>query len=111
MENFKYDDSKEVSIMDTDLVNQDPESIEGWDKDQSGEVYGETEAEVRFTTKKEDDRFSAPYQEGWVQGGSVYRCVDELRVFVADKDITELLTDKCLDRLRERLDEDMDQED
>ena len=42
---------------------------------------GEFEVEVEASLGKEDNRFDAPYQEGWVTGGSIDDVVEELNVY------------------------------
>lgn len=42
---------------------------------------GEFEVEVDASLTTEDNRFDAPYQEGWVTGGSIDQVVDEMNVY------------------------------
>jgi hypothetical protein len=86
-----------AKLSDSDLVG-DSETVYGWPKNQ-----GETEALVHYNLITQDDTFLAPYQDGSVRGGSVYKEVGDMQVMLADKDITNLLTKKALDSLRSKI--------
>lgn len=100
MKNFKHDDSFDTKISDSDLEKIDVDQVNGWPKDES-----EVEVQVLYTTRKDSDRFSAPYQNGVAHGGGDYVEADEIRVMLEDEDLTENLTEKCLDRIREKINE------
>lgn len=53
---------------------------------------GEFEVECEGNLRKEDNRFDAPYQEGWVTGGSIDDVVEDLEVtFYLDENMLETL--------------------
>lgn len=86
-------------IYNTDLTQENPSLVPKWPIE-DGEVMESIEVEVSAKMKKEDNRFDAYSKSGNLSTfGSVIYVVDSISVKFKDADITELLTDKAIERL------------